>query len=327
MTPAAVKIELSGDDIEIEFADGTKQEIEAGRFERKNAEGDTVEERAATAADRGRLEAIVAGADPARVTQEAVLADGTVIEIGQARIEATFSDGTRQEIETGRFEQKAADGTTLIERPATQGDIDGLVALVPAGLTPPDLAPGAPGNGDDDDGTPDQGSGDAPGTPGDDDDPTPGDDDGTPDQGSGNDDDRPGVDDDRRIAEDVTLFFTELLGRAPAREGLNHWIDRAEAGFDLDDLAGAFTDSIEFETKFGDTEALANRGFVETLFDEVLARDGAETGLAFWTEKLDDGMTRDSLVVAFTISDENRDTTPELDALVEIAPGEWDLAG
>ena len=50
-------MEIEGNNIEVEFPDGTKEEIEAGRFERKNALGRTIVERPATQADFARLRA------------------------------------------------------------------------------------------------------------------------------------------------------------------------------------------------------------------------------------------------------------------------------
>lgn len=51
------RVEIQGNEIEVVFADGTKEEIEAGRFERKNALGRTIVERPATEADFARLRA------------------------------------------------------------------------------------------------------------------------------------------------------------------------------------------------------------------------------------------------------------------------------
>jgi len=53
-----VKVEQSGRNIEVVYANGVKEEIEHGRYERKNAAGDTVVERPATQADRRRLQAL-----------------------------------------------------------------------------------------------------------------------------------------------------------------------------------------------------------------------------------------------------------------------------
>jgi hypothetical protein len=52
------RVEIAGNDIEVVFGDGTKEEIEAGRFERKNALGRTIVERPATQADFARLRAL-----------------------------------------------------------------------------------------------------------------------------------------------------------------------------------------------------------------------------------------------------------------------------
>lgn len=52
------KIETSASGIEVTYADGSKEEIENGRYERKDSTGRTVEERAATQADFDRLSAL-----------------------------------------------------------------------------------------------------------------------------------------------------------------------------------------------------------------------------------------------------------------------------
>lgn len=57
-TPTVTKVESAGRSIEVSYSDGSREEIEHGRYERKNAAGRTVEERRATAADRARLSAL-----------------------------------------------------------------------------------------------------------------------------------------------------------------------------------------------------------------------------------------------------------------------------
>ena len=44
-------------------------------------------------------------------------------------LEVTFSDGSKIEIEGGRYEYKDGDGETLVERPATQADVDKWLAM------------------------------------------------------------------------------------------------------------------------------------------------------------------------------------------------------
>jgi hypothetical protein len=51
------------------------------------------------------------------------------IESSASGIEVTYSDGSREEIENGRYEAKNSAGWTIVERSATQADIDRLSAL------------------------------------------------------------------------------------------------------------------------------------------------------------------------------------------------------
>ncbi len=57
------KVEISngGLDIEVKYTDGSKEEIQGGRYERKDTNNNTVEERTATAADVARLQALING--------------------------------------------------------------------------------------------------------------------------------------------------------------------------------------------------------------------------------------------------------------------------
>ena len=139
------KVEIFGDNIEITYADGTKEEIENGVYERKNTAGRTVEERPATQADIDRLNAAVDSGSLDTATRES---DPNVIktEVEGNGIEVTYADGTKEEIENGVYERKDAAGRTVEERPATQADIDRLAAVAggaPTGGTAPGGGTGA----------------------------------------------------------------------------------------------------------------------------------------------------------------------------------------
>jgi Ca2+-binding RTX toxin-like protein len=163
-------VEVLADHIKIEFTDGRIEEIEGGVYERKNSDGDTVEQRSALSADTDRLSALAVQFEADNPPSTAEIVEAT--DFG-GQLEIKYADGTKEEISGGVYERKDSSNETIIERTATQSDIDRLTDLFDAS--------GAPSG---DDGTPDQGSGDAPGTG------TPDDDDGTPDQGSG---DAPGT--------------------------------------------------------------------------------------------------------------------------------------
>ena len=154
MAVTVIKAEVSNRGIEIEYSDGTKEEIEGNRYERKNANGRTVEERPATDEDRRRLAELADGSGIS--TREYLLDDGTKVEVGENTIEVEFPDGTKEEIENGRYERKDASGETVEERPATDEDRARLEAFVPGGSTSggDDTMPGGgddtvPGGGDD----------------------------------------------------------------------------------------------------------------------------------------------------------------------------------
>lgn len=52
----------------------------------------------------------------------------TKVEVSSTGVEVTYADGTKEEIENGRYERKNAAGRTVEQRPATQADIDRLLA-------------------------------------------------------------------------------------------------------------------------------------------------------------------------------------------------------
>jgi hypothetical protein len=120
------KVEIEGDKIEVTFADGTKQEIENGRFQQKNAAGRTVGERPATREDFKQLTA-AAGAGAS--IGMSVRSKGSSIEVSGHGIEVTHADGWKEEIESGRYEMKDPNNNTVVERSATSEDRSRLESL------------------------------------------------------------------------------------------------------------------------------------------------------------------------------------------------------
>ncbi|UAB90929.1 hypothetical protein I5192_12950 [Ruegeria sp. SCSIO 43209] len=112
--------------MEVRYSDGTKEEIENGRYERKNAQNRTVEERAATGADVSRLRSLANG-----ISIENVRSSGqggtagsrpTKIERQGNNIEVNYANGWKEEIEFGRYELKDPYNRTVVERNATASD-------------------------------------------------------------------------------------------------------------------------------------------------------------------------------------------------------------
>jgi Ca2+-binding RTX toxin-like protein len=228
-------IELRPGNTKIEYADGSREEIEAGIYERKNSVGETVQQRRATAADIARLTTLATDFEAANSATSAVV---TRVDVLGTSIEVTYDDGTKEEISGGIYERKNAANKTIIERVATSSDTQRLNNLANGGTPASGSDDGTPdqGSGDvgvttpgSDDGTPDQGSGDVGVT-------TPGSDDGTPDQGSGD------VGTGTGTPPDLTLNGTNAAERMHGRSKAEHISGfggdddiRARAGNDLVD--------------------------------------------------------------------------------------------
>ncbi|PTM81453.1 hypothetical protein [Cereibacter johrii] len=121
---------------EATLRDGSRIEIENGRFEMKNPAGRTIVERPATPADVRLLERARQGATlaSARKPQAAPARRGAggggvvaKLEISGRNIEVTYSDGWKEEIENGRYELKDDLNRTVIERPARRADRERLM--------------------------------------------------------------------------------------------------------------------------------------------------------------------------------------------------------
>jgi hypothetical protein len=123
------KAEIEGDKIEVTFPDGTKQEIEDGRFEQKNAAGRTVVERPATPEDFSQLRAAATGLG-VPVGRASSRVGGAAVEVSGQNIEVRHTDGWKEEIEGGRYELKDPNNNTVVERSATSDDRSRLEGLL-----------------------------------------------------------------------------------------------------------------------------------------------------------------------------------------------------
>jgi len=115
-----------GDDngIEVVRADGSKEEIHDGLYERQDASGRTVEERPATSADIARL------TGPASSGRRAI-AVGFVkkVQAVGGNLEIRYSSGWKEELQNGRYELKDPNNNTVVERPARPADVSRLEGL------------------------------------------------------------------------------------------------------------------------------------------------------------------------------------------------------
>jgi ELWxxDGT repeat protein len=100
----------------------------------------------------------------------------------------------------------------------------------------------------------------------------------------------------------VRLYFAYFL-RIPDYGGLTYWTNRFRAGESLEGISDLFAGSPEFGGRYG---SLDNAGFVDRVYRNVLGRAPDSGGLAYWKGRLDAGMTRGQMMVAFSESPEYR---------------------
>ncbi|GGK43734.1 DUF4214 domain-containing protein [Salinarimonas ramus] len=98
--------------------------------------------------------------------------------------------------------------------------------------------------------------------------------------------------------------YQAAFDRTPDNDGLKFWIDRADGGTSLIDIAAGFVASAEFQSIYGANPTSAQ--FVGRLYQNVLGREGEAGGVAFWTNELNTGARSQAQVLAdFAESPEN----------------------
>lgn len=108
---------------------------------------------------------------------------------------------------------------------------------------------------------------------------------------------------DQQAAQTARMYYA-TLGRAPDAGGLGFWTNNLENGATLLHQARAFTESGEFQAKYG---SLSNPEFVNTIYANVLGRPADAGEQAYWTNMLDGGgATRAEVVVGFSESREHQ---------------------
>lgn len=102
----------------------------------------------------------------------------------------------------------------------------------------------------------------------------------------------------------VVRLYRAYLLRIPDAGGLRYWIGVRRGGRTLLRISDSFAASSEFTRRYG---ALSNRAFVELIYRNVLGRAGDETGIAYWTGRLDRrAVSRGAVMLSFSESSEYR---------------------
>lgn len=104
----------------------------------------------------------------------------------------------------------------------------------------------------------------------------------------------------------VTRLYYAVFLRDPDVGGLKYWISLKQAGYGLDHIATMFAESAEFRSTYG---SLSNSAFVELVYRNVLRRQSDPGGVAYWTNFINNGMTRGRMLIGFSESNEFRELT------------------
>jgi len=101
-------------------------------------------------------------------------------------------------------------------------------------------------------------------------------------------------------------LYQAAFARDPDKAGLGYWIRAYENGADLTATAQGFIASEEFRKAYGAPASLSNTAFVDLLYANVLGRQSDGAGKAYWVKRLDGGDSRESVLVSFSESPENK---------------------
>ncbi|MBN9889816.1 DUF4214 domain-containing protein [Salipiger abyssi] len=104
------------------------------------------------------------------------------------------------------------------------------------------------------------------------------------------------------LAGQVYRLYLATLDREPNPAGHDNWTERLATGEkSLPEVVSGFVNSPEFKATYG---ALDDAGFVTLLYRNVLDRDPDTGGLESWVQRLEDGMSREQVVLGFSQSPE-----------------------
>jgi len=109
------------------------------------------------------------------------------------------------------------------------------------------------------------------------------------------------------IAEDastaeVARLYEVVFDREADLGGLEYWINKADSGESMSDIATGFVTSQEFHNEFG---SVSNEDFLANLYQGMAGRDPDAEGLAYWLGQMEDkGLSQADVALQFAGSQE-----------------------
>lgn len=99
-------------------------------------------------------------------------------------------------------------------------------------------------------------------------------------------------------------IYQAAFDRKPDLAGLGGWIAELDKGTALQTVAKGFINSAEFQALYGSSPS--NATFVDALYLNVLHRPGEKAGVDGWISSLNNGMSKEQVLVGFSESPENQ---------------------
>lgn len=101
----------------------------------------------------------------------------------------------------------------------------------------------------------------------------------------------------------INQLYRKILGRDADAAGRSYWLSQVERGLHIEEIAAQFYGSDEYFRAAGST----NRGYVESLYDDLLGRPADAEGRDHWANQLDARrITRQAVAGSFYASIESR---------------------
>jgi hypothetical protein len=101
-------------------------------------------------------------------------------------------------------------------------------------------------------------------------------------------------------------LYQAAFARTPDAAGLTYQINAMDTALSLQQVAGNFIASPEFQGRYGSPSTVTDAEFVTLLYNNVLGRDPDQAGYDYHTASLAAGLARAQLLVQFSESSENQ---------------------
>ena len=106
------------------------------------------------------------------------------------------------------------------------------------------------------------------------------------------------------IAGQAYRIYQAAFDRQPDADGLGYWIYQLDSNLSLSAVAASFVASEEFLTNYGPD--VSDAEFVRLLYANVLDREPDLGGFTYWTESMQNDLTREQVLASFSESPENK---------------------